>query len=148
MKSFGEPSVFIGLSHYVFIFAEASQHMIEFNHRSETDGSTETSYHLMSIIFCVSVRLQWFDMIIIPRDFSVEVSGQHRRHGTYQRFQDILSSWDFLCYGNSANKSVWAGIISNVGLLPASGSFHFDQSRGKKHYLAFWSPTSSFSLLF
>ena len=104
--------------------------MTEFDNKSETDGSTEPSYHLLiSIIFCVQIISQRFDVVITGLELYVEVSGQPRRHGTYQRFQVILSSWDFQCYGNSTEKSVWAGIISNVELLPAFGPCLFYLSR-------------------
>lgn len=43
--------------------------MAEFNNKSETDGSIETSfYRLVSIIFFVHVTSQRFDIIISPID--------------------------------------------------------------------------------
>lgn len=106
--------------------------MAEFNNKSETDGSIETSfYRLVSIIFFVHVTSQRFDIIISPIDVQVEVSGQFKRPiYTYQRFPDSLSLWDFLCYGNSTEKSVWAGIIGKVELLPEKRASHFYQAEG------------------
>lgn len=80
-------------------------------------------HHLIAIIFFV--QLTSFAIVITPFDLQTELSGQSKRHSTYQRFQESLSFWDFMCYGNSTENSVWTGIISNLELLPTFGPSHF-----------------------
>ena len=80
-------------------------------------------HHLTAIIFFV--QLISFAIVITPFDLQAELFGQSKSHSTYQRVQESLSSWDFLCYENSTEKSVWTGIISNLELLPTFGASHF-----------------------
>lgn len=92
--------------------------------------------NLVSIIFCVQLTSQSFDMVSLLLIFMFKIPGQTRRLVTYQRLQDSLSSWVFLCYGNSAEKSVWAGIISNMEFLAALGALSL-LSKQKVKIIAF-----------
>lgn len=87
--------------------------------------------NLVSIIFCVQLTSQSFDIVSLLLIFMFKISGQTRRLVTYQRLQDSLSSRVFLRYGNSAEKSVWAGIISNMEFLAALGALFYLSRRLK-----------------
>lgn len=55
------------------------------------------------------------------------MSGQSRRLGTYQRYPDSLSLWVFLCYANSAENSMWAGIVMWNSLLLWGSHFYLSR---------------------